>query len=305
MKDIGTIKIHCISKSISPLTHMMETAGNESIINKEKIFYNGNIKSIPVISGNALRHKMIRESGSIYLVNQLELNGKLSIDQANYMFYGGALTESSISENMKVLAGLKELFPLFRLLGGSLRNQIIAGSLIVQRGILICEENKEILNLSLPEKYKMPKEFLKSSEDFIKKYQYTRSDIQKNKDATKILNSDEKKQDTNLMIYSGQCIIPGSLFYHGFILNGISRLEVGALFHSINEWKMSGGVIGGYSRIGHGKINTQFIVEDTKDFIGINDIDNCVLEYINHVHENKEKCVEWLNDNFKKKENKK
>lgn len=303
MKDIGTVKIHCISKTLSPLTHMMETAGNESIINREKLVHKGVIKSIPVISGNAIRHKMLREPGSMYLVEACELKGKLSIDQANYMFYGGALTESTVSENMKTLAGLKELFPLYRLLGGSLRNQIIAGSIIVQRGILMCEENREVLEVSLPENFNLPEQQLKSSEEFIKEYQYTRSDIQKSKEGTEILKAEEQEEETktNLMIYNGQCIIPGTLFYHGFILQNISRLEVGAFFHSLQNWKDSGGIIGGYSRIGHGRLDLNFIMEDSEDFITASDIEDCVSEYTAHVEANKEKCVEWLNDNFQDK----
>jgi len=301
MKDIGTVKVHCISKVLSPLTHMMETAGNESIINREKVFHKGVIKSIPVISGNAIRHKMLRDPGSMYLIDRLGLKGKLTIDQANYMFYGGALTESTVSENMKTLAGLKELFPLYRLLGGSLRNQIIAGSIIVQRGVLICEENKEVLAVSLPEGYDVPEEALKSSEDFIKEYQYTRSDIQKSKEGTEILKPEELEsgQGTNLMIYAGQCIIPGSLFYHGFILTNISRLEVGAFFHALQGWKDEGGTIGGYSRIGHGRLDMSFIMENSEDFLTAADIENCISEYIAHVEAKKEKCVEWLIDNFK------
>lgn len=301
MKDIGVVKIHCISETLSPLTHMMETAGNESIINREKISHKGVIKSIPIISGNAIRHKMLREPGSMYLVERCDLKGKLSIDQANYMFYGGALTESTVSENMKILAELKELFPLYRLLGGSLRNQIIAGSIIVQRGILICEENREVLELSLPKNYILPEQQLKSNEEFIKEYQYTRGDIQKNKDGTEILRKEDQEDEmkTNLMIYNGQCIIPGTLFYHGFILHNISRIEVGAFFHSLQLWKDFGGIIGGYSRIGHGRLDMNFIMEDSEDFITAADIENCISEYIAHVEANKEACVEWLQDNFK------
>lgn len=301
MKDIGTIKIHCFSGALSPITHMMETAGNESIINKEYVYHNGIVKMIPVLSGNALRHRIIREPGAMFLVNSLDLKGKLTIDQANYMFYGGTLSESTISENMKTIAKLKEFFPFFRLLGGSLRNQIIGGSLIVLRGILICEENRDVLKRLLPDKFELPQEVLKSSEDFIKHYQYTRGDIQKNKNGSEILSDSDSEVNTNLMIYSGQSIIPGSLFYHGFIAEHISKKEVGALFHSINLWKSSGGTIGGNSRIGHGKLNLSFFMEDSKDFLTGADIDDCVQEYIDHVKENKDNCIQWLNDNFPEK----
>lgn len=298
MKDIGVVKIHCFSEAISPITHMMETAGNEAIINKEYVYHNGITKMIPVISGNSIRHRLIREPGSMYLVNAFGLNGKLSIDQANYMFYGGSLTESTTSENMRNLADLKKLFPLYRLIGGSLRNQIIAGSLIVKRGVLVCEENRNVLSQQLPEGFELPEEILKSCEDFIKQYQYTRGDIQKSKEATEILKETEGDIDTNLMIYNGQSIIPGAIFYHGFIADNVSRLEIGALIHSIQMWENSGSTIGGSSRIGHGKIKLNIYVEDSEGFITIKDIPDCIKEYIEHVGNNIIACIEWLNNNF-------
>ena len=95
-------------------------------------------------------------------------------------------------------------------------------------------------------------------------------------------------------MYNSRCSI-----YHGFILDGISRKEVGALFLALEKWQESGSFIGGYSRIGHGKLHLNVIVEDSKDFISNNDIDLCIDEYIEHVISYKDKCVEWLNKNFK------
>lgn len=80
---------------------------------------------------------MVREPGALYIVDMLGLRGKLNIDQANYLFTGGSLTESSTNDNLKRIAEMQHLFPLLRLLGGSLRNQVIGGSLFVLRGIMI------------------------------------------------------------------------------------------------------------------------------------------------------------------------
>ncbi|MGD8707069.1 MAG: hypothetical protein PVI88_00110 [Nitrosopumilaceae archaeon] len=301
-KDIGTVKVHCVSETLSPLTHMMETAGNESIINREKVIHNGMEKWIPVLSGNSIRHKLIRDSGMHYLLNACSMRKKIDIKQANFLFYGGGLTESSNSEKMKEIAEMYELFPLVRLLGASLPWQIVAGSLIVFRGKLICEENKHFIYELLPEKFDIDLNCqLKSSEDFIHAYQYTRGDITRHKDVVEIVSQDELASDkkTGLMIYNGQCIITGSLFYHGFILNRISRKEVGAFFLSLETWQESGAFLGGYSRIGHGKLKLNVMIEDSKDFISASDIDDCIDEYINHVEVNKAKCIEWLDKNFK------
>ena len=306
MKDIGVVKIHCISELLSPLTHMSGTSGNEALINRENIVdENGVIKSIPVISGNSIRHRMVREPASQYLVNQLELKGKLSIDQANFMFFGGTLKESSLVDNMKVIAELYELFPLYRLLGGSLKNQIVSGSLISLRGMLMCEENRSTINNLLPEGYMIDLK-LKSSDHYINDYQYTRGDIRNHKDCDKILeekkeeeHDKKKKEKTNLMIYNGQTVVTGSIFYHGFILNSVSRKEVGALVHALNQWQETTGNLGGQGRIGHGKIKLNIIIEDSQDFITAQDIPDCIAEYIKHVGENKEKCSEFLNKVFK------
>lgn len=306
MKQIGTVKIHCISEAMSPITHMMGTAGNEAIINREQILHENIVKKIPVLSGNALRHKLVREPGVLYLVKQLDLYGELSIDQANYLFNGGSLTESSSNENMKTIAKMQTLFPLLRLLGGSLRNQVIGGSLFVQRGLLICEENIKTIGKHLPSDYHIPDNKLYSAEHFVSNYQYTRGDADKRKDAAEIIKDHKAKEKSNLMIYNGQSIIPGSLFYHGFTLYNVSPLEIGALLHALQIWQNTDGVIGGSARIGHGKLKTSFFTEDWITFFG-ETIDHAMLvqNYITHVEQNKKECVEWLNDTFPEKEKKK
>jgi hypothetical protein len=293
MNEVGTVKIHCISETKTPLTHMSETSGNEAIINREKIYCDGNIKDVPVISGNALRHKIIREPGAFYLVQQLGLQEKLNIDQANFLFTGGSLSESSTNENLKRIADMQQYFPLYRLLGGSLKNQIIGGSLFSLRGVMICEENRENLKSLLPENYDLPEEIMKSCENFITDYQYTRTD------GAKFTSEKENEKKSNLMIYNGQAVIPGSLFYHGFILDRITLSEIGALFKSIQLWNDGGSFIGGMGRIGHGKLDTKCIIETINDFYNNEiDVEKAIENYENHVAENKENCINWLNDCF-------
>lgn len=300
MDLIKTCKIHCISETLSPLTHMMKTAGNESLINREKVYCNGDIYNIPVLSGNAIRHKMIREPGALYIIKACGLEGKLKLDQANYLLNGGCLSESSTTDNLRKIAEMQELLPLIRLLGGSLKNQVVGGSLIVLRGILICEENKETINKFLPEDYKIENSPLKSFEEFVSQYNYTRGDAIKRNDASILIKEQEKGSGkSNLMVYNGQTVIPGALWYHGFILQNISPLEVGALLHSLQQWEKNNSVIGGYSRIGHGKIKTEIFFEDGTDFFG-SDLDyyKIISDYIEHIDKNKKQIINWLNISF-------
>ncbi|GHU09951.1 hypothetical protein FACS1894151_08790 [Spirochaetia bacterium] len=299
---IKICKIHCLSEALSPITHMMGVSGNESVLNRESVLYNGTIRQIPFISGNALRHKMIREPGALHLVKACGLEGKLNLDQANYLFNGGSLTESSATENLGKIAEMQELLPLIRLLGGSLRNQVIGGSLIVGRGILVCEENRETIQKMLPEAFTFPEHRLRSAEDFINQYQYTRGDAQKRSDAGKLIG--EKETDgTNLMIYSGQSVIRGAVFYHNFIMQNISELEIGALLNALHEWDNLGGTIGGYGRIGHGKLKLSFSAECYNDSEEI-DITGIVKRYREYCDKNRDKITDWLTAAFPKKEKK-
>lgn len=302
MELIKNCRIHCISEALSPITHMMGTSGNEAVINREKILYKGKIHDVPVLSGNAIRHRMIRDPGAFYIIKNCGLIGQLNIDQANYLFNGGSLVDSSTNENLKQITEMQTLLPLYRLLGGSLRNQVIGGSLFVLRGILICEENKNQIIKQLPEGYEFPEVTLKSCEEFIDHYQYTRGDASRKKEAPILITEKDLTNKSNLMIYNGQNVIAGSKFYHGFILQNISSLEIGALLHSLQQWESSGSTIGGQGRIGHGILKMSIFFQNGEDFMG-NELNppECVAQYIEHIQKNKEKITKWLTDVFPNK----
>ncbi len=291
-----THKIHMLLETLSPLTHMMGTNGNEALINREAILYKDQICHLPVISGNAIRHKLIREPGAMFIVGACNLAGKLNIDQLNFLFNGGSLVESSVSCNIRKIADMQQTLPLYRLLGGCLKNQIVSGSINVHRGMLICRENVERINSILPDNCSIEKSIF-PAERFIDQYQYTRGDAKKLKDidffaAVDELNTGKEKEKSNLMIFNGQSIVSGAQFYIGFVLNNVSDLELGALFHSLSRWN---GFIGGQGSRGHGKCKLSLI--STNDF----DISFLVTAYKEHVMSKKEEIKAWLFDAFPSK----
>ena len=286
---IKSYNIHAISTALSPITQMSGTNGNEALINREDIVYNNEIRKVPVISGNAIRHKMIRESGVYHIVKVCELEGDLTLEQANYLFTGGSLTEKSTTENIATIAEMQELLPLMRLLGGSLRNQIVSGSLICKRGILVCEENRSRLNKFLP----LELSKLKFAEEFITSYQYTRGDASNIHGMDSVAGEEIKERTKNLMIYSGQAVAAGASFYHGFDLTHVGELELGGLLNALIEWNECGGVIGGQSRIGHGKLNTILYVENEEVSMSV-----LVSNYRNYIYDNRQKIKDWLFKTF-------
>jgi hypothetical protein len=202
---------------------------------------------------------MIREPGAFYILNKCNLVGKITIEQANYLFNGGSLCESSTNSNIKKIAEMQSILPLYRLLGGSLKNQVIGGSLLVSRGMLLCQENVE--RLKLLTKLDIP-ENLAPAEKFVDQYQYTRGDPEKRKDVDILLLESElieNDKKSTMMIYNGQTLVAGSKFLIQFVLQNVSEIEVGALLQSLYYWQENNSTIGGQASKGHGKLSLSFI----------------------------------------------
>lgn len=284
-----TYKLNVLATALTKITHMMGTKGNESLINREGLLYNGKVIQVPFLSGNAIRHKMIREPGSMDLIKQCDLRGKLSIEQLNFMLNGGSLTDSSISTNIGKIYNMQKLLPLYRLLGGSLSNQVVSGSLNVSFGFMFCKENQERISKLLEDKSIVDDFKLRNFEHFIGNFQYTRSSSSNTKGAKSIIRNDET--DTNLMIYNGQTLIPGTKFLIQFHLINCDDIELGALLNALQCYIDEGCNIGGMSRIGHGRIGLEFL-DDEYDYQYLID------QYREYIQINSYAIENWFNETF-------
>ena len=285
-----TYKINILATALTKITHMMGSKGNESLINRESILYNNKIVQVPFLSGNAIRHKMIREPGALDLITQCNLKGKLSIEQVNFMMNGGSLTESSVSCNINKIYVMQQILPLYRLLGGSLKNQVLRGSLNVSFGFLFCKENQERIAKLLDDNEIIEKYQLKNFEHFISNFQYTRASAKTIAGIPECVKDNEEDND-NLMIYNGQYLIPGSMFLIQFHLINCSDIELGALLNALQCYYNSGCIIGGMGRIGHGSINIEFIDDDYN-------YSDLIAEYRNHNEKNSTVIENWFNETF-------
>lgn len=278
--------IHCLSEAISPITHMSGTAGNEGIVAREPVHTPKGVVMVPYLSGNALRHRCVREPMALWLIDRYELRGRLSLLQLNFLLHGGNLTMSTAHENTRRIADMHEYWPMLRLCGGSLPDQILCGSMDCWRGTLICEENRGTLSQCIPD---FPLVKMLSGERFLSAYQYTRGDGKKTGIAR---DRDDTQEASNLMIYSGQAVTRGAVFHHGFALKHVSRRELGCLLLALRLWQANGGTIGGNARLGHGRLATSLI--------GVDDADDAVEEYVAHVDAVREDALAWLDNAFAK-----
>ena len=279
--------IQCLSETLSPMTHMQGVAGNQAIIAREPVVTDRGLVWVPYLSGNAMRHRAIREPGMLWLIDQYDLRGKLSLEQLNCLLHGGNLSESNAHENTKRIAEMHRTWPLLRLVGCSLPNQIIPGCIDAWRGMLVCEENRQTLAALFPG---IPRERLFSAERFIGEYQYTRGDAGKRAIHSQAETALEPQ--TNLMIFAGQCVQRGAMFHHGFVLKHVSEIEVGALLWSLRLWQAEGGTLGGSAAKGHGRLQCRILCD------GI-DQDAACRQYVEHAMAMKDDATAWLTGAWK------
>lgn len=280
--QLKNITIQCLSEAVSFITHMSGTVGNEAIVAREPVHTSRGLMLVPFLSGNAMRHRAVREPGAMWLIDRYGLRGSLSLQQLNFLLHGGNLMQSNAHENTRRIAEMHRCWPLLRLCGGSLPDQILSGSLHVWRGTLVCEENRDSLSKTIGH---LPEQRLLSFEQFTSGYQYTRGDAKK-----RGIVAETEDDSTNLMIYSGQAVTRGAVFHHGFVLNHASDLELGCLLLSLRLWQSQGGTIGGNARLGHGRLQLT-IISDL-------DQDTLVDQYVQHVDSVKADSIQWLQDAF-------
>lgn len=289
-------RVHLWSECAAPMTHMKGVEGNEALIAREPVDTPAGKRWVPHLSANAIRHRCVREPGGLWLIDQLGLKGQLSLMQLNFVLHGGNLTDSTGREDTARIAEMRELFPLFRLLGGALPDQILKGSLLAWRGLLVCEENRPHLAGNLPDGFDLPGAALKPAEHYVEGYQYTRGDGKGRPDWYDDATRDPDAK-SNLMIFSGQQVIRGAVFSHGFEIAHDSPLERGCLLHALHLWQVAeGGTVGGMASKGHGRLSPVILGGDPAAMAAE------VKLYTDHVAANAERCRAWLDKVFAKKE---
>lgn len=293
-------KVYCVSEAVSPITHMSGTSGNEAIVARQPVTTPKGKRWVPYLSGNMLRKRLVRD-GFAWLIRHYELEGKLNQDQLTFLMNGGGNTSSGQFEDTKRVVTWSEICPLGGLLGGCMADQIVDGGLETWQGRLVCHENQHFLACDIPSGVEMPTQRLRSLEDFLGSYQYTRAADRtfKAADYDEITDREEqaretgKKEKSDRMIFGGQCVNVGAVFLHGFIVKHGNPLDLGALLWSLQLWQESGGTVGGQSSRGHGRLKTSVYLDGY-------DQTELVANYLEHVDANKDAVCEWLEREFTK-----
>ena len=290
-----TYDILCASKAMSPLTHNSGSEGNETLVAQEQVVTDLGPRWIPHLSGNALRHKMVREPGARFLVDRWGLMGQVELRLLQFLFHGGALESGNPLESVQRIRTWWRLFPLVRVVGGSLPDMIVGGSLHAWRGTLVCRENETRVRQHAPTGW-MGSGRLLSADRFVGRYQYVRQDAGRTVPDLAKQELMALEPESGQMIYSGQCVSAGAVFLHGFRLRAAKTCDLGCLLLSLALWSRDNGTIGGMASRGHGRIDMAAMLPDDVDG------DAAIAEYVAHVDAVKDEAIDWLRSEFGKKD---
>jgi len=278
------LTIDLMFEAISPITHMSGTEGNEAVLMREPVAGGGTIASVPVLTGNAIRHRALRQSGYLWMIAKVGLHGTMKAPLANFLINGGAVNKSTRDADLKAVAEGAQLMPLLAMLGGCLPNQIIPGRASVGRGVMACRENQDRLGRMYPD-WSEGIARLRSADDFVGGYQYTRGD------AARYVETDAATGDpTNLMIFSGESVITGSVFFCRIHLRRPTDLQAGAVLHALSQWDER---IGGQSSRGHGQLDVAGCCSPDVDVPGL------IESYVSHIEDKADAIKAWLQERFK------
>lgn len=294
MRDNRTYDVLCLSKLLSPMTHNVGTEGNETLINREAVATPQGIRWVPVLSGNAIRHRMIRDPGARFLVDRWGLGGELTLKLAQFLFHGGSLDSSCPTESLTRIRTWWRLLPLIRILGGSLPDLIVGGAIAAWRGLLVCRENESRLRCLVPADW-IPDGRLIPADRMIGRYQYTRQDAGRTVPDLVKESPAGLLEESGQMIYSGQQVNAGAAFLHGFRLRDATLVDLGCLLLSLALWQQDNATIGGQSAKGHGRLAIGCAVTPEVDTTA------AMEAYAVHVESVKDEAVAWMGSQFSAK----
>lgn len=270
------ITIHMLSTALSPITHMHGTAGNVALLQREAILgTDGQVYCVPCLSGNALRHALVRSPAARHMCEAIGLDA-MPYQLADLLWHGGRLTKATPLSAVATKE-LLDSVPILALLGGALPGQILQGCLRVSRGILVCQEASDIIERRSGVAIKCTH----GAETFVGSYLYTRGAEANNPEAI-----------ADRMIYAGECVRAGAKFYHTMSLDSPSPLVLGCLLQAISEAAKD---IGGMGRIGHGELHIEWYCDD------IADADKLINDYEEYLKLSSSALKEGLADLFTEK----
>lgn len=270
------IKIQGTLEAITPIFHGGDEKTGSTPILRTISLYDSRRDDyfvLPYISGNSIRGKLRR-----LIFQDLFQNIEYEPDlKEHHIFYSGGVLESSEDVygiiNLDLRKKLRETIIPLSLFGASIGNQVIPGKLQVGHIFPICEEYSNFL----PEIYRKFPQAKKNVRLFTDETFITRR--------AELTKQQEDEQAVQMKV-DYECFIPGTVFYHWFVLDSPNELET-SCFGRLLDLFQETPFLGGRSSQGDGEIRINY------DY---NELDFKTPIYMQYLRDEKDKILEGLNE---------
>ena len=245
-------------RQATPSTEYDEFIGGLYPDNSEfnKVFQKS-FDTVPYFGGNSIRGYLRR----LLMADFCKLAGIEKLDKVMYhqLFTGGAITESTGTENLDEKVKYIAACPAIGLLGSAVGNGCIEGELKVIGARLRCKENGtgdcsfwELTELMFG----------------------TRLDSSKTETGIELISEkDKKKENPTQMFYQYETFVTGSVFDSSFVLTSDEPLVVSVFWRMLKLWKENN-FIGGNSARDSGMIDLNINIPDDGDATYLQYIDD-------------------------------
>jgi len=241
-------EIEGIVTALTPIFHGGdEKTGSTPVLRTIAVYVDGQGEVfIPYLSGNGIRGKL-RRMIMRDLLDTVEYD--ITNTKLHHALFSGGVLESTEATtgivDLDLRKKVRELLTPVAVFGCAVGNQMIQGILVVEHLWPICKEYKQYL----PEKYQKDPRAEKPIRTFTDQSFITRRDDLRA----------ERQQDEQVvqMKVDYECFIPGTRFYHRFILQLPNELQQ-SCFGRVLELFEQLPLLGGRSSSGDGKVKLEY-----------------------------------------------
>lgn len=207
---------------------------------------------LPAISGNSLRHNLLRAPAATRLLCELGLQPDreiVPIGVERFLYSGGNTQKGAKSPAAADLyeAKAREMYPMIDALGGSTDQFVLTRSAVSVAGWIVCRENNWITERRTDGDVRSDASIF----DLVTETTRTRSGI------------GGKDAESGQMIFSYETLAAGTPVLVELNFQPFTReMTVGSMLQALRDWQAEGGFIGARSAQGHSRFLAEFPDDD-------------------------------------------
>src|SRR5882672_1095192 len=230
---------------------------------------------LPAISGNSLRHNLLRAPAATRLLSELGLQPDreiVPVGVERFLYSGGNTQKGAKSPAAADLyeARARERYPTIDALGGSTDQFVMTRSAVSIAGWIVCRENNWITERRTDGNIRSDASIF----DLVTETTRTRAGI------------GGKDAESGQMIFSYETLAAGTPVLVEVNFQPFTRdLTVGSMLQSLRDWQAEGGFIGARSAQGHSRFLAEFPDDDRFAWADA---------YLQYLQENKIELAEGL-----------